>query len=179
MSRRALFLDRDGVINIDTGYVGTIDRFEFIDGVFPFLREVQGRGYRLIVVTNQAGVGRGLYSAEDFHILTRYMLDRLAAQGISIDRVQKCFVQPTKAVDPELRRQSFWRKPSPGMILEAALKHGIDLSKSAMIGDAETDMRAAIAAGVGTPLWLNSNPSASMNGVRRIESHREALAFLP
>lgn len=139
MKRRGLLLDRDGVINEDHGYVGTYDRFVFKAGIFPFLRAAQEKGYRLVVVTNQSGVARGYYTRADYEDLTARMQADLAAQGLRLDGVFACFES----------EGSFWRKPNPGMILEAALRFDLDLSRSALVGDKDSDMQAGRAAGVG------------------------------
>ena len=149
MKRRALFLDRDGVINVDHGYVHRSEDFEFIDGIFDLCRYAHAQGWLLVVVTNQAGVARGLYSEEDFHELTRWMLARFAAEGAPITAVYFCPTHPT-AGEGAYRRESFRRKPNPGMLLEAAQEHSIDLQASALVGDKGSDILAGRAAGVGT-----------------------------
>lgn len=149
---RGLFLDRDGVINRDDGYVGRSDRFAFMPHLFPFLREAQDRGYRLAIVTNQSGVARGFYSAEAFETLTGWMLGRLREEGIAIDLALACFEHPEGKVEAYLR-ESFWRKPNPGMILEAVQRLRVDPARSIMLGDSSRDLEAARAAGIGR-LWL-------------------------
>lgn len=153
MKRPALFLDRDGVINVDKGYVGKIKDFVFMEGAFDFLRHAQNKGYRLIVVTNQSGVGRQYYTADDFNELMVWMIAELCKEGISIDGYYGCYFHE-KAEDERYRRASYYRKPNPGMILDAAVQHNIDLSRSVMIGDKKSDMLAAQAAGVPQRLWL-------------------------
>ncbi|KAB8054805.1 D-glycero-beta-D-manno-heptose 1,7-bisphosphate 7-phosphatase [Janthinobacterium rivuli] len=145
--RRALFLDRDGVINHDSGYTHRIEDFHFIDGIFDLCRAAQQAGYLIIVVTNQAGIGRGYYTEEDFQVLTTWMVGRFAAEGVTITEVLYCPFHPEHGVG-EYKRDSFNRKPQPGMILTAAEKHGLDVDSSIMIGDSETDMQAALSAGV-------------------------------
>ena len=112
--RKALFLDRDGVINIDHGYVSQIEDFEFVDGILDFIKEAQARGYLPIIVTNQSGIGRGYYTSEDFERLTTWMLDKMCQVGIIIDRehVFHCPHDPNEGCD--------CRKPMPGMLIEAA-----------------------------------------------------------
>ncbi len=145
---RALFLDRDGVINHDAGYTSSIENFNFIDGIFDLCRKAKQLGYLIIVVTNQAGIGRGYYSEEDFLKLTEWMCERFKAEGAPITEVFYCPYHPEHGLG-EYRKDSFDRKPNPGMILNAAKKYKIDLGHSIMIGDKESDMQAAIKAGVG------------------------------
>lgn len=156
MKRKGLFLDRDGVINEDTGYIGQIDRFVFKPGLFDFLRKAQDCGYLLVIVTNQSGVARGYYTLQEHEAVTRWMLKRLAEQEIPITEALSCVEHPD-AMDPAFKRESFWRKPKPGMIWEAALKHDIDLARSVMIGDQDRDMEAAQAAGVGMCLLFGKD----------------------
>lgn len=174
MKKRALLLDRDGIINEDYGYVGTRDRFDFKEGVFPFLRLAVNSGYRLVLVTNQAGVARGYYSQDDFKALTHYMLTVLKHEGIVFDLIQACFEHPEGEV-AALRQMSFWRKPNPGMILEAAVNLNLDLSRSIMMGDKVSDAQAAQNAGVGTVLWLGGN--REMDCVTNVHSFDEAAKF--
>ena len=153
MTRPALFLDRDGVINHDTGYVHRIADFHFRAGIFEACAAAQSRGLALVVVTNQAGIGRGYYTEADFQALTAWMLDRFAAHGIRLAGVEHCPDHPTHGLGP-YRRDNPRRKPGPGMILDAAAAHRLDLAASVMLGDRATDMQAGRAAGVGTLLLL-------------------------
>jgi D-glycero-D-manno-heptose 1,7-bisphosphate phosphatase len=145
--RRALFLDRDGVINHDSGYTHRIEDFHFVDGIFDLCRAAQQAGYLIIVVTNQAGIGRGYYTEEEFQVLTTWMVGRFAEEGVTITDVLYCPFHPEHGVG-EYKKDSFNRKPQPGMILTAAGSHGLDVESSIMIGDSETDMQAALSAGV-------------------------------
>lgn len=151
MTMPALFLDRDGVINVDHPYVHTRDRFEFIDGIFDLCRAARAYGRRIVVVTNQAGIGRGYYTEADFHALTDWMCGVFAAQGAPIDKVCFCPFHPVHGVGPYLA-ESPRRKPAPGMILEAAAEYAIDLERSVLVGNNETDILAGRAAGVGANL---------------------------
>ncbi len=145
---RALFLDRDGVINHDAGYTSSIENFNFIGGIFDLCRAAKQLGYLIIVVTNQAGIGRGYYSEEDFLKLTEWMCERFKAEGAMITEVFYCPYHLEHGVG-EYKKESFDRKPNPGMILRAAEKYNIDLAQSIMIGDKDSDMQAANNAGVG------------------------------
>lgn len=148
MTKRALFLDRDGVINHDSGYTSCTGEFKFIDGIFDLCRAARQAGYLLIVVTNQAGIGRGYYSEEDFLTLSAWMRDRFQAEGAPISDVFYCPFHPEHGVG-DYKKDSFDRKPNPGMLLRAAEKYGINMKRSIMIGDTESDMQAASNAGVG------------------------------
>lgn len=154
----ALFLDRDGVINHDTGYTHRIDEFRFRDGIFDLCARAQALGYALVVVTNQAGIGRGYYSEADFQRLTAWMLERFAERGIRFAGVEHCPDHPIHGLGAH-RRENPRRKPGPGMLLDAAAAHGLDLARSVMIGDRVSDMQAALAAGVPTRILLCDDPA--------------------
>lgn len=145
--RRALFLDRDGVLNIDHGYVYRPADFNVIDGVFDSLRRAQERDYALIVVTNQSGIARGLFSPADYQQLEDHMRRLFAAEDIDFTAIYHCPHHPNGEV-AAFARQCDCRKPQPGMILRAAREHAIDLTCSIMVGDKESDAQAARAAGI-------------------------------
>jgi D-glycero-D-manno-heptose 1,7-bisphosphate phosphatase len=146
--RPAVFLDRDGVINQETDYVHKVDEFHFVDGVFAACREMSASGYRLIVITNQAGIARGYYTEDDFQQLTKWMLDTFRQQGVEIDGVYYCPHHPVHGVGG-YRRDCDCRKPAPGMILRAAQEHSLDLQHSILVGDKATDIEAGRVAGIG------------------------------
>ena len=145
--RRAAFLDRDGVINHDHGYVVRREDFQFIDGVLDAAAELTRRGYVLVVASNQSGIGRGLYSERDFHALSGWMREQFAAAGAPLAGVYFCPHHPTDAIGA-FRIDCACRKPGPGMLLDAARDLGLDLASSILFGDRGTDMAAARAAGV-------------------------------
>jgi D-glycero-D-manno-heptose 1,7-bisphosphate phosphatase len=176
MKRRALFLDRDGVINEDSGYVGTVDRFVFKNGVFAFLHAAQDLGYYLVIVTNQSGVGRGYYTEKDYENVTAHMLATLAKGGVAVAATDACYEHKKEALPP-YNRESFWRKPNPGMILSTAIRLNIDLPKSVMLGDKGSDTQAAQAAGVGLCLLLSTQPPENKT-VQQVRTFDEALAAL-
>ena len=147
MATPALFLDRDGVINVDHGYVHRIEQFEFIPGIFELCRSARARGHKLVVVTNQAGIARGLYAEPDFHALTAWMKQRFAHEGAPLDGVYFCPTHPTAGIG-RYRVESAFRKPGPGMLLQAARELDIDLSRSTIVGDKASDMQAGAAAGL-------------------------------
>lgn len=174
---RALLLDRDGVINIDHGYVGAPERFEFMDGIFPLTRAAIGAGWRLVVVTNQSGIARGYYSEADFQALTRHMQAAFAAEGVALTGVLHCpFHRGGSAA--AYARDSYWRKPNPGMILEAGRRFGLDLARSAFLGDTVGDMAAAQAAGVGLRLRLGGDAAATEGGAVPVARLGDVMPFL-
>lgn len=155
MSHPALFLDRDGVINVDYQYVSKIEEFEFIEGIFDLCRHAKKRGYLICIVTNQSGIGRGYYTEDDFMRLTDWMCHRFIQEGAPIDKVYYCAMNPEHGTEQSIR-DSYFRKPNPGMILKAAQELDIDLSRSVLVGDKETDIQAGIAAKVGCNLLYNN-----------------------
>lgn len=152
---RALFLDRDGVINVDRGYVCRPDDFQFKQGIFDLCRAAGTLGYLLVVVTNQAGIARGYYSESEFFELTEWMVARFAREGIRIARVYYCPYHPIHGLGV-YRGDSPDRKPQPGMLLRAKADFDLDLGSSVLIGDKLSDIAAASAAGVGTKILLIS-----------------------
>ncbi|MFN9805541.1 MAG: D-glycero-beta-D-manno-heptose 1,7-bisphosphate 7-phosphatase [Betaproteobacteria bacterium] len=147
MRRAAAFLDRDGVINIDHGYVSRREQFDWVPGVLPAATRLHRAGYALVVVTNQSGIGRGLYSEASFATLTGWMRDEFDAAGAPLAGVYYCPHHPVDAIAP-YRIACDCRKPAPGMLLRAARELDLDLSRSLMFGDRESDLQAAQAAGV-------------------------------
>ena len=144
----AVFLDRDGVINVDHGYVSTWEQFEFLAGVPEALRELQDAGYLLIVVSNQSGIGRGYYSERDLSALNQAIAEHLSnTVGVTLSGFYHCPHHPTEA-EGEFRQQCHCRKPAPGMIQQAVLDHGIDVRTSLLVGDKDSDIEAGRAAGV-------------------------------
>ena len=154
-SRKAAFLDRDGVINVDTGYVGRWEDFQFAPGAIAMLQRLAGEGYLLIVITNQSGIARGLYSEDDYQQLTRRYRDELARQGVDLAAVYHCPHHP-EGIVAEFARACDCRKPAPGMILRAIREHDLDPASSMLIGDSERDLEAGRAAGVGRLLLVET-----------------------
>ncbi|WP_440903518.1 D-glycero-beta-D-manno-heptose 1,7-bisphosphate 7-phosphatase [Catenovulum sp. SX2] len=143
----ALFLDRDGVINVDTGYAHQISEIEFCAGIFELCQQAKALGYAIVVVTNQAGVARGLYTEEDVKTLHAWMQSQFAEHGVTIDNFYYC---PHHADygGVQYQHNCLCRKPQPGMLKRAARELQLDLSRSIMIGDRISDMQAAESAGV-------------------------------
>ena len=150
---KALFLDRDGVINVDYNYVYKIDEFEFVDGIFELCKQKQDEGYLIFVITNQAGIARGFYTEADFSKLTTWMCERFKAKGVIITKVYFCPHHPDFNISCECR------KPNPGMILQAQREFNIDLKNSLLIGDKQSDLDAGQNAGIENLILVTKNQS--------------------
>lgn len=146
--KKALFIDRDGVINKEYSYVYRIEDFEFIDGIFDALKKMQQNGYLLIIITNQAGIAKGLYKEDDFYKLTSWMIDAFKNNGVNIDRVYHC---PHKDGDG-----CECRKPKAGMVNRAKKEFDIDIDSSWLIGDKESDIEAGINSGIKNTILVRS-----------------------
>lgn len=168
MVRKALFLDRDGVVNVDTGYVHRREDFHLVPGVLDLCRQARAKGYLVIVVTNQSGIGRGMFTEEDFARLTEYMKDVFHAAGTEIANVFHC---------PSVDDGHPDRKPNPGLFLKAAAVHGLDLASCVSVGDRERDVRAAISAGVGRN-FLFSSGDAPTRAMARVKTLNQVAACL-
>jgi len=142
MQTKAVFLDRDGVINVEKEYLHKWQDFEFLPTVLETCRKINEAGYLIVIITNQSGISRGYYTKDDFDVLTERMLQEFEEQGIKIADVYCCPHHPDFDGDCDCR------KPEPGMILQAAKDFDIDLSKSFLAGDKESDIEAGINAGV-------------------------------
>lgn len=139
VKKPALFLDRDGIINKDLGYVGSKDKLHFISGIFPLIQCFKKRGWWVFVITNQSGVARGFYTEEDVESLHLWMASEMTKKNAEVDGWFYCPFHP-KGEDPLLKRKSLFRKPNPGMLLNAAEKFNVSLEESLMIGDKLTDI---------------------------------------
>lgn len=162
----AAFLDRDGVINFDKGYLHDWSEFEFLPGVVDAMRTLQELGYKLVVITNQSGIARGMYSEEEYQTLTRHMKAALLKQGIQLRDVYHCPHYPDGVV-PVLSIKCECRKPGIGMIRTAARDLDIDINSSVLIGDKESDIQAGIAAGVGRCFIVRCNGVGDRPALRR------------
>ncbi|NLC28263.1 MAG: D-glycero-beta-D-manno-heptose 1,7-bisphosphate 7-phosphatase [Campylobacteraceae bacterium] len=144
--KKAVFLDRDGVINIDKGYVSKVEDFTFIEGVMQTLRELKNAGFLLFIVTNQSGIGRGYYSEDDYLMLTRWMIEKFKENEISIAKIYHCSHSPEENCD--------CRKPKPAMLLKAIEEFGVNPKVSWMVGDKKSDIDAAKNAGVENCIYI-------------------------
>jgi D-glycero-D-manno-heptose 1,7-bisphosphate phosphatase len=140
--RKALFIDRDGVINVDKGHVYTAENFEFIEGIFDLCRGYSDSGYLIMVITNQAGIAKGILTEADFFKLTEWMITRFKDNGILISKVYYC------PHHPDFTGRCSCRKPEPGMILRAVKEFDLDITECVLIGDMETDLEAGRSAGI-------------------------------
>lgn len=149
---RAVFLDRDGVINVEREYLHRVEDFEFLPRAVAALHGLQAAGWRLVVVTNQSGIARGYYAEDDYRRLTAHMQALLAREGVQLDSVLHCPHLPDATV-AAYRRVCECRKPAPGLLLRAARSLRLDVAASVMVGDKASDVAAGRAAGVGR-CWL-------------------------
>lgn len=145
---KALFLDRDGTVNIEKNYVYKIEDFEFQPGIFDLIQSYQKEGYLIFIITNQSGIAREIYSENDYLQLTNWMLGQFAEEGIMIEKVYHC------PHHPDITGPCLCRKPNPGMILEAIETFGIDPKQSVLIGDSERDLQAGQRAGIGKNIYI-------------------------
>jgi D-glycero-D-manno-heptose 1,7-bisphosphate phosphatase len=148
-SNKALFLDRDGVINEDYGHVHSVENFKFIEGIFELCRIAQNHKYLIIVITNQAGIAKGLYSENDFLELTKWMQNQFLINGIYITKTYYC---PHRNED-----NCQCRKPNPGMLLRAINEHEINPNISVLIGDKLSDIEAGQRAKINKCILYNEN----------------------
>ena len=179
---KALFLDRDGIINIDHGYVHKIKDFDFVDGIFALCRLAAEKGYQIFVITNQAGIARGYYDEATFKALSQWMVSEFAEQGITIAKVYYCPHHPTKGVN-DFVMACQCRKPAPGMIMQAQKEFSITLADSVFIGDKVSDMQAAKNAGVECRIlvdsrYTNESPNEKLVGVNKVKRLFQAIEFI-
>jgi D-glycero-D-manno-heptose 1,7-bisphosphate phosphatase len=139
---KALFLDRDGVINKEKNYLYKIEDFEFLDGVFDTCRYFQEKGYIIIIITNQAGIARKKYTEKDYQLLTTWMINEFQKENIKISKIYHC------PHHPDFTGECECRKPKPKMILDAMMDFNIDLYQSILVGDKNSDIEAGIKAGI-------------------------------
>lgn len=161
---KALFLDRDGVVNVEVGYLHRVEDVEFVPGVFSLCRTAMRLGYRLVVVTNQAGIARGFYSEADFEALMTWMRGALRAEGVELDAVYYCPYHPEHGLG-EYKRDHEDRKPGTGMLRHAARELGVFLAESVMVGDRCSDIAAANSAGLRQAFLVAGTEDARCGGV--------------
>ena len=163
MTNRALFLDRDGVVNVEVGYLHRTEEVRFVEGIFSLCRTAMKLGYRLIVVTNQAGIARGFYTEADFHALMDFIRTQLRAEQIELDAVYYCPYHPEHGVGP-YKREHEDRKPGTGMLRRGAREFNLSLADSIMIGDRCSDIAAANAAGLHQAFFISGTEQSPCNG---------------
>ena len=162
-TKPAIFLDRDGVINKDNGYVSQRDDFEFIEGAIEACIEFQKKGYLLVVITNQSGIARGLFSEDQFNTLTEWMDWSMADRGVDLDGIYYC-PHHSEEGQGEYKIDCECRKPKPGMLMNAIEDLNIDVEASILIGDKVSDLQAGIAAGVKTNYLVRSGKKITEQG---------------
>lgn len=178
MGKKAIFLDRDGTINVDHGYVHQIDDFQFIDGVGKALKQLQDKGWLLVLVTNQSGIARGYFSEDQFLQLTEWLDWSLDEDyGVVLDGIYYCPHHPDG--QGEYRENCDCRKPQAGMFVQAIKDLGIDPAKSVMVGDKLEDMLAAKNAGVKTKILVRTGKAVSEEAIQSADKVLDSLADLP
>jgi D-glycero-D-manno-heptose 1,7-bisphosphate phosphatase len=173
--QKCLFLDRDGIINKDIGYAYKPADIEFMPGIFELCRDFQQRGFLIIIVTNQSGIARQLYSEEDFRQLNQWFIDQFSIQHITVTDIFHC------PHHPKFTGICDCRKPAPGLFLQAIKKYRIDPQFSIMVGDKDSDMQAAESAGIANRVLFNANtvkrdsPAATL----QVSSLNDIIKHLP
>ncbi|AGC03571.1 D,D-heptose 1,7-bisphosphate phosphatase [Candidatus Blochmanniella chromaiodes str. 640] len=175
----AIFMDRDGTINIDKNYVHNIDNFFFIDNVIDAMVTLKEMNFFLIIVTNQSGIARGLFTQNDFLLLTKWMIAYLGMYyHVYIDAIYFC-PHHTQGIMRKFQRACLCRKPNPGMLLDAKKRFNINMITSYMVGDTENDMLAGQLAGIGTKVLVCSGKKITKKTKKTANWVIESLAFLP
>ena len=166
---KALFLDRDGVINIEKDYLYKIEDFEFIDGIIDLCIYYQNLGFIIIVVTNQSGISRGYYTEDNFFKLTSWMVNEFSSHGVNIQRVYHC------PHHPDISGACTCRKPNSGMLFNASKDFDIDLRNSILIGDKERDIQAGLSAGLSETYLFNEHSDVKISDATKIVSKLEDI----
>lgn len=174
----ALFLDRDGVVNEEVGYLFRPGDLRWVDGIFSLINTARGLGYRVVVVTNQSGIARGLYTTADFENLMAWMRTEIQAHGGDLDAVYHCPFHPVHGVGA-WKREHNDRKPGPGMLLRAARDLNLDLRHSVLVGDRCSDIAAANAGGLQAAFLKRGTEAGDCPGAARtVDTLSEIEAWL-
>ena len=176
--KKAVFLDRDGTLNIDYGYVHDIDHFHFIEGIIEALKKLKEMGYLLVLVTNQSGIARGFFTEEQFLQLTEWMDWSLADRGVDLDGIYYCPHHP-EAKFAEFKQDCDCRKPKSGMLLQAIEELKIDPSRSIMIGDKVDDLLAGKGAKINTNILVRTGKEITPEGESSADYVLDSIADLP
>ena len=174
MELKALFLDRDGVINFDYGHVFKREDIKFIEGIFELVREAKKKDYLVIIITNQAGIAKKIFSEEEFKNLMKWIIDKFQTRNAIIDDYFYCPYHP-EFQDLKYKNFKKDRKPYPGMLLKAKRKYNIDMEKSIFVGDKHTDMIAGENANVGKLIYFNKN---KLKGYITFDNHYEIMKII-
>ncbi|MDO4431604.1 MAG: D-glycero-beta-D-manno-heptose 1,7-bisphosphate 7-phosphatase [Lonepinella koalarum] len=175
--KKAIFLDRDGTLNIDHGYVHKIDDFQFIAGSIEALQELKSMGYLLVLVTNQSGIARGYFSEAQFLSLTEWFDWSLADRGVDFDGIYYCPHHPEGL--GEYQQDCDCRKPKPGMLLQAIKELKIDPARSFMVGDKLDDLQAGIGAKVRYNILVKTGKPITEEGEKLADYVISSVAELP
>ncbi len=160
---RGLFLDRDGVINEEIGYLSRREDMRFVPGIFSLCRTARSLGYKLLIVTNQSGIARGLYTEAEFHTLMEWMRTEFLREGVAFDAVYFCPFHPEHGVGA-YRREHEDRKPGPGMLRRGEREFALSLASSVLVGDRCSDIAAANIAGLRQAFLLRGTEQARCGG---------------
>ncbi len=175
--KKAIFLDRDGTLNIDHGYVHRIDDFHFIEGSIEALQKLKAMGFLLVLVTNQSGIARGYFSEEQFLQLTEWMDWSLADRGVDLDGIYYCPHHPQG--QGEYKQNCDCRKPKSGMLDQAIRELNIDPAQSFMVGDKAEDLLAAQSAKVRSKILVKTGKPITPEGERLADYVIDSIADLP
>jgi D-glycero-D-manno-heptose 1,7-bisphosphate phosphatase len=178
--RPTLFLDRDGIVNVDRHHVFRIEDITFVEGIFELTALAHAAGLPIVIVTNQAGIARGKYTEDDFYVLMEWMGKIFAEKGTPLTAVYFCPSHPDFPNEARDRRYAGWRKPEAGMFLAAAREHSLDLGHSYLVGDRISDAQAGLAAGLRRILIVNPTlePNAIDQRVDFCQNLQEAILWL-
>lgn len=178
MTKKAVFIDRDGVINVDNGYVAKVDDFQYIKGVFAACRELKAMGYLLVLVTNQSGIARGYFTEDEFVTLTEWMDWNFVDEDVELDGIYYCPHHPEHG-NETYRKDCDCRKPKPGMFFSARDDLEIDLTQSVMIGDKAADMQAAMAAGINNRILVRTGKPITTESEALASAVLDSIADVP
>jgi len=174
----ALFLDRDGVINIDKGYVHQAAECEFVEGIFDLVKRANALGYKVIVVTNQAGIARGYYTEAQFLDFSDWMKNEFSRNQAHIDEIYFCPHHPVHGLG-QYHIECDCRKPAPGMFLKAQAAFNIDMQASVMVGDNISDLKAAISAKVGhSNLFISNSIDRTITEIEQVQAKKLQIESL-
>jgi D-glycero-D-manno-heptose 1,7-bisphosphate phosphatase len=174
---KAVFLDRDGVINSDRGYVSKWSEFELLPGVVRALADMQALGYRLIIVTNQSGIGRGFYTEGDFAALSTQLIDFLADHDVTLTAIYHCPHHPTEALGG-YKKSCDCRKPQPGMVLRGVEDWRLNVEACALVGDKPSDIEAGRRASIGHLFQIGAEGEIAGDGVTSVTGLPEVAKYL-